>query len=291
MKLSPVVYNYQYNDNEYDISFLNEIGGQMINATEMIKPFGKQIIHFLEDPTRREIVILLCKRNSLIYNDNDISLSLTLSDLAKLYPESIKVVKGGIGQQGTWMHEDIALEFARWLSPKFAIWCNDRIKENLRKRLSYSKTTEKSGYTEHICHTTQKEKSKAVAIKNYGIEKNTGRIVYYFRDVVEKVCGLTPVSLKSWARKNNIPLTIINKGGREILRFVFPEKASVISLIDDLYASDPTKTIDNLDELIDIGKGLEPIFLKLSELGYGDLEDIKYLEHNKQLMLKRTNEK
>lgn len=27
------------------------------------------------------------------------------------------------------MHEDVAIEYARWLSPKFAIWCNDRIKE------------------------------------------------------------------------------------------------------------------------------------------------------------------
>lgn len=34
--------------------------------------------------------------------------------------------------QGTWMHEDVALEFARWLSPAFAIWCNDRIKELLK---------------------------------------------------------------------------------------------------------------------------------------------------------------
>ena len=30
------------------------------------------------------------------------------------------------------MHEDVAMEFARWLSPKFAIWCNDRIKELAR---------------------------------------------------------------------------------------------------------------------------------------------------------------
>jgi len=34
--------------------------------------------------------------------------------------------------QGTWLHEDVALEFARWLSPAFAIWCNDRIKELLK---------------------------------------------------------------------------------------------------------------------------------------------------------------
>lgn len=45
------------------------------------------------------------------------------------------VSKGGndiSDTQGTWMHEDVAIEFARWLSPKFAIWCNDRIKELLQ---------------------------------------------------------------------------------------------------------------------------------------------------------------
>ena len=29
------------------------------------------------------------------------------------------------------MHEDVAIEFARWLSPAFSIWCNDKIKELL----------------------------------------------------------------------------------------------------------------------------------------------------------------
>lgn len=31
------------------------------------------------------------------------------------------------------MHEDVAMEFARWLSPAFAIWTNDRIKELLKE--------------------------------------------------------------------------------------------------------------------------------------------------------------
>ena len=44
----------------------------------------------------------------------------------------IQVVKGGNSEQGTWLHEDVALEFARWLSPSFAIWCNKRIKELLQ---------------------------------------------------------------------------------------------------------------------------------------------------------------
>ena len=46
--------------------------------------------------------------------------------------ELVRVVQGGEPElQGTWMHEDVAMEFARWLSPLFAIWCNDRIKELL----------------------------------------------------------------------------------------------------------------------------------------------------------------
>ena len=49
--------------------------------------------------------------------------NLALEDL-------VRITKGG-NNPGTWMHEDVALEFARWLSPAFAIWCNDRIKELL----------------------------------------------------------------------------------------------------------------------------------------------------------------
>jgi hypothetical protein len=33
--------------------------------------------------------------------------------------------------QGTWMHKDVAMEFARWLAPLFGLWCNRRIEELL----------------------------------------------------------------------------------------------------------------------------------------------------------------
>lgn len=56
--------------------------------------------------------------------------------------ELVQVVKGGnVKQQGTWMHEDVAIEFARWLSPKFAIWCNDHIKELLTTGMTATQPT------------------------------------------------------------------------------------------------------------------------------------------------------
>lgn len=86
----------------------------MVNATEMAKPFGKSANHWLRNQSTQEFV----KELSRLRNRN--------------VDELVKVINGGSnGEHGTWLHEDVALEFARWLSPAFAIWCNDRIKELL----------------------------------------------------------------------------------------------------------------------------------------------------------------
>lgn len=95
----------------YNISF-SKGEDIMINATEMAKPFGKRPVDWMQNQQTKDFLAELSKvRKS------------TLADL-------VRVTKGG-NNPGTWMHEDVALEFARWLSPKFAIWCNDRIKELL----------------------------------------------------------------------------------------------------------------------------------------------------------------
>lgn len=86
----------------------------MVNATEMAKPFGKLVGDWLRLKTTTEFTEALST-----------DMQIPISAL-------IQVVKGGNSEQGTWLHEDVALEFARWLSPSFAIWCNKRIKELLQ---------------------------------------------------------------------------------------------------------------------------------------------------------------
>lgn len=101
---------FNYNGNEITFSNKNEV---MVNATEMAKPFGKRPAKWLELPSTKEFLS-------------------ALTDVRKSDFALIQTDKGGInGGGGTWMHEDVALEFARWLSPAFAIWCNDRIRELL----------------------------------------------------------------------------------------------------------------------------------------------------------------
>lgn len=91
----------------------------MINATQMAKTFNKAPRDWLRTKPAKEFIE-------------------ALSDVRHICPSKlVSITKGGNPKnQGTWLHEDIALELARWLNPKFAIWCNDRIKEILKYGVS-----------------------------------------------------------------------------------------------------------------------------------------------------------
>lgn len=101
----------------YDDTPINFAKGRdvMVNATDMAKPFGKVPKDWLRTQQSKDFINSLAAVRQMCPTD------------------LLKMKQGGNDRtaQGTWMHEDVALEFARWLSPEFAIWCNDRIKELL----------------------------------------------------------------------------------------------------------------------------------------------------------------
>ena len=97
----------RYNDNP--ITFRTIGGVLMVNATQMAKPFGKRPSLWLRLPVARKFIRIIQRE--------------------KKHP--IVITKGGRDNGGTYIHEDLAIEFARWLSPAYAVWCNDRIKELL----------------------------------------------------------------------------------------------------------------------------------------------------------------
>lgn len=105
-------FNYESNAITFEMG-----NGVMVNATEMARQFGKRPVDWLNLPSTKEFLNEL----SEVRKSNNAEIQLVLTK------------RGGadLSAQGTWLHEDVALEFARWLSPKFAIWCNDRIKELL----------------------------------------------------------------------------------------------------------------------------------------------------------------
>ena len=110
--MSTSIINFDYKGNQISFEKGKEV---MVNATQMAKSFGneKRPQFWLGNQYAKDYIEELSKARNI-----------ALADL-------VIVTKGG-NNSGTWMHEDVALEFARWLSPAFAIWCNDRIKELMR---------------------------------------------------------------------------------------------------------------------------------------------------------------
>lgn len=98
------VFTYQGSE----ITFQLESGSMKINASQMATVFG--------DKKRPTFWLRTKQAKDYIQALTDVHIC-TSADL-------LTVTKGGDAGQGTWMHEDLALEFARWLNPRFGIWCN-----------------------------------------------------------------------------------------------------------------------------------------------------------------------
>lgn len=99
--------------NGYQISFDNNDKSIMINAVEMARPFNARPSDWLRTEQAGRMIDALAKSQ-------------------KCVPTDLVSVEYGGYKSGTWMHEDVALMFAQWLSPEFYIWCNKKTKELLK---------------------------------------------------------------------------------------------------------------------------------------------------------------
>lgn len=97
------------------------------NATSMCKAFGKEVKHWLANESTKELI-------------NEVS-----SEVGIPTSQLILIKKGNSSQfeQGTWIHEELILELASWLSIKFRRWCQKQIATLLREgNVSIKKVTD-----------------------------------------------------------------------------------------------------------------------------------------------------
>jgi hypothetical protein len=96
------------------IQFEEVDGKLMANATLMCAAFGKKPADWQRSETAKRYIEAVMG-NSLIAED-----------------ELVIAKRGGSDFQGTWIHEKLILNLARWLNVDFELWCDDRIAELLR---------------------------------------------------------------------------------------------------------------------------------------------------------------
>ena len=85
------------------------------NATSMCKAFGKQPSDWLKIKSTQEYI-------------NELQGVGTSSEGVKL----VDIINDGFNN-GTWIHEKLVLDLARWLNVKFRVWCDEQIATLLRE--------------------------------------------------------------------------------------------------------------------------------------------------------------
>lgn len=111
-------YMINYQDFDYNGAKITFSRGKEVYvcATQMAKKFNKNPNDWLKTQSAREYIE-------------------AVSAETKICVSELVITRKGGGSvktsQGTWMHKDVAMEFARWLAPVFGLWCNRRIEELL----------------------------------------------------------------------------------------------------------------------------------------------------------------
>ena len=134
--------------NNEPVTFQLEGESKMVNATQMAKPFNKRVANWLQGKQTQELITILSAETGI--------------------PASGLVVtnKGGINQQGTWLHIDLALIFAQWLSPRFYFWCNAKVMELMNNGYALSEEFKQqmSEQIQTLCLGMEKLKESHAAV-------------------------------------------------------------------------------------------------------------------------------
>ena len=97
-----------------------------LNATSIAAHFGKLPKDYLKTEQTQQYISALAE---------------SLSERTKILTDEnqLVIVKKGNSKnftQGTWLHPKLAIHFARWLNPKFAVWCDEQIEILLNGKIS-----------------------------------------------------------------------------------------------------------------------------------------------------------
>ena len=111
--------------NHFSVSFQNN---GYLNATSIATQFNKRVGNYLRNERTQEYITALAE-------------SLSRTQKSVLNEKQLVIVKnGGIGN-GTWLHPKLAVDFARWLDPRFAVWCDEQIEQIISGSLKIAPKT------------------------------------------------------------------------------------------------------------------------------------------------------
>jgi len=261
MSKSKIKKFFERNDNKYPITFEIQDGELMVNATQMGKAFGetKKPQRFLRN---RQTMLFINELRKEFDNG---------SNLNRTYIKEPVVVIGDKARpslRGTWMHEKLALKYASWISPKFELWVYNNITELIKNGKVELPVPELMQMQQHLDPQTQRDNTKEVAKKIYLSTKgDVKQIPLYHHKNLMKVMGCGKKDILYIGKSKGLSRSITSKGAKEVIRTLYPEKACVLSVADNIMAATPRFGIDDHDYVLEAAMDGEKMFKKFIKMG------------------------
>ena len=149
-----------------------------LNATAIAAHFGKRVPDFIKTEQNQEYINALAEH-------------ISKTTKIVLDRNQLVIVKHGGNNRGTWLHPKLAVHFARWLDPRFAVWCDEQIEQLLsgslhpqreRKALPSGLTNEQQAEVKALhnilIQSVPFEKQKALAITLWSAVKSKFKVGY-----------------------------------------------------------------------------------------------------------------
>lgn len=100
-----------------------------LNANRIAQKFGKRPKEYLRTDRTQDYI------NALVKHIDSKGLKSPLEE-----NQLVRVNHGG-NNRGTWLHPKLAIDFARWLSAEFAVWCDEQIENILNNNQVHNIST------------------------------------------------------------------------------------------------------------------------------------------------------
>lgn len=220
---SKAVVNYNYNG--FDIEFEDRPEGVYANATAMCQANGKLVADWLR-----------------LNETNDYA-----SAIAKRLTMGFPIIKNSGRYGGTWIHEKLVLDLARWISLDFRLWCDEKIAELIKigGATPDSATPDRddawrTGFADPLRTTLAPHTRREVQVRNskqvnrYCFDKwNREVLIEYNRRNCLNVTGMRP---KYWVEvaKNAGLKSTDRTSAKQVLRKLRPAWAAQMSMNDSL---------------------------------------------------------
>jgi hypothetical protein len=164
-------------------------GKIMANATLMCEAFDKRANDWLALKSTNKYIEAITRKSGFVEN------------------QLVTTKTGGVpGQaaQGTWIHERLILNLARWLDVDFEIWCDEKIAELLRTGKTALKTQTEWDIKRYIAKTNYRLQTDAIKeniIPYRRVGKDKEHFIYIDEAEVLNIAVFGMTS-REWKKKN-----------------------------------------------------------------------------------------